>query len=139
MNRSQILWLQCWIALSGGVYWALPPQLHHSTYVAAISTVWALVCLTAIWLESLENWAHRLTAFFGFLFCTIEGILGLLGLTSKTGLLLMAVLHGCTFFLLVAGRYNSRAGSRRRPSLESLAQQAIEETEKTTPKQTQSF
>jgi hypothetical protein len=129
MNRAQILWLQCWIALSGGVFWALPPVLNHWKYALIVSTLWALLCLTAIWVESLENWAHRLTAFFGFLLFTVEGILGLLGLTAKGGMLIMAFLHGCTFFLSIAGRYLSKTRRRRRPSFETLAQQALEKIE----------
>ena len=42
-------------------------------------------------------------------------------------LLVMALLHGCTFFLSVVGRYLSRARTRRRPSLDVLAAQALEE------------
>jgi hypothetical protein len=128
MNRSQILWLQCWIALSGGVYWALAPQLHHWKYVLVLSAGWALVCLASVWLEFLESWAHRLSAFLGFLLFTVEGILGLLGLTTKSGLLFMALVHGGAFVLSVAGRYRSKASSR--PPMERLAQQIVEEAER---------
>ena len=128
MNRSQLLWMECWIALTGAVFWSLPPALAHSNYVVPLSGFWALLCFTAIWLESLETWAHRLSAFLGFLLCTIEGILGLLGLTTRPLLLLvMALLHGSTFLLSVAGRYLARSRSRRRPSLEAITEQALEE------------
>lgn len=128
MNRAQILWMQCWIALTGAVLWYLPPAPANSSYVVSLSLAWALLCLVAIWVEGLETWAHRLSAFFGFLLCTIEGILGLLGLTDRPVLLLvMALLHGCTFFLSVVGRYLSRTRTRRRPSLDVLAAQALEE------------
>ena len=109
MTRAQILWMQSWIALAGAVLWYLPPAPTHSSYVVSLSLAWALFCLVAIWVEGLETWAHRFSAFFGFLLCTIEGILGLLGLTDRPVLLLiMAMLHGCTFFLSVVGRYLSR-------------------------------
>ena len=104
--------------------------------MVTLSLAWAFFCLLAIWVEGLETWAHRLSAFFGFLLCTIEGILGLLGLTDRPVLLLvMALLHGCTFFLSVVGRYLSRSRSRRRPSLDILAAQALEEIrQETEPK-----
>ena len=136
MNRAQILWMQCWIALTGAALWYMPPAPQHSNYVVTLSLAWAFLCLLAIWVEGLETWAHRLSAFFGFLLCTIEGILGLLGLTDRPVLLLvMALLHGCTFFLSVVGRYLSRSRSRRRPSLDILAAQALEEIrQETEPK-----
>jgi hypothetical protein len=127
MNRSQLLWLQGWIALSGAVFWVLPPALPYHQIVVCGSAGWALLCLASIWLEDLEDWAHRLSSFFGFLLCTMEGIMGVLGLTSKSGLLVMAGLHGLTFFLSVAGKYQSRMRRRPRRNFDQLAEDAVAE------------
>lgn len=111
----------------------LPPQLPHHNIVASSSLVWSLFCLLAIWAEALENWAHRLSAFLGFLLCTIEGILGLLGFAGKPGLLLVATLHGATFILSVVGKYQSRVRSRPKRSMEQLAQAALEDIRSQNP------
>ena len=99
--------------------------------VVGLSLLWFLIAFAAIFVESLENWAHRVSSFVGFLLCTVEGILGLLGVGGRPGLLAIALLHGLTFVLAVMGRYQARQ-SRRRPrrSLEELAEQALSEAEK---------
>lgn len=127
MNRSQVLWLECWIAISGGVFWALPPTLPYARAALLISLAWAVLAGVSIWVENLENWSHRMSAFIGFLFFTIEGILGLLGATEKSGMLLLAFLHGCAFVLSVVGKYMSRSQRRPRRSLEELTHAALEE------------
>lgn len=128
MNRAQLLWLQCWIALCGAVVWTVPPALPHGKYVLVLSGCWAAVSFTAIWLEGWEGWAHRFSAFFGFLLGTVEGLLGLFGLTERAGVLLVTgLLHACTFILSVMGRYLQRTRRRRGPSLDVLAGEAIRE------------
>lgn len=121
MNRTQILWLQSWIALSGAVFWCLPPQLPHTPYVVVVSALWGLFGLSSIFLENLEVWTYRLSAFFGFLLCTIEGMLGLTGLVEKPGLLLMAFFHGSTFILSVVGKYLSQSRSRPKTVYDQLS------------------
>lgn len=102
--------------------------------VVGISLVWFLIAFAAIFLDSLENWAHRLSSFIGFLLCTIEGMLGLLGVGGRSGLLAIALLHGLTFVLAVMGRYQARLRSRRpRKSLEEITEQALAEAEKQSP------
>jgi len=93
--------------------------------VLGVSLAWSLLCLVSIWVEELEDWSYRLSSFLGFLFCTIEGILGLVGATTKSGVLVMATLHGLTFLLSLAGRYQSRVRRRPRRSFEELAELAI--------------
>lgn len=116
--------------MSGAVYWWIPPQLPHSATAIVLSLLWAFLALTAIWVDLLENWAHRLSSFAGFLFCTIEGMLGLLGYGEKGGLLLMACLHGTTFLLAVAGKFHSQARRRPRPSFEEIAKATLEDAQK---------
>ena len=65
--------------------------------------------MAGIFVQSLEVWTHRLSAFLGFLLGTIEGMLGLLGLVEKPGLLMMAFFHGSTFLLSMMGKYMSRS------------------------------
>lgn len=74
--------------------------------------LWGLLGLVSIFVESLEVWTYRLSAFLGFLLGTIEGILGLLAMVEKSGLLLMAFLHGSTFLLAMVGKYLSQNRSR---------------------------
>lgn len=119
MNRAQILWLQCIIAVGGAGFWLTPPHLPYFRPIAMVSALWALLTFSAIRLEGLEDWAHRATSFFGFLLCTIEGILGSLGLTGRSsGLLVLALLHGFTFLLAVVGKYQSKLRARPRRSLD---------------------
>lgn len=125
MNRAQILWLECWVALSGATYWLLPPTLPHHTKIVAVSVSWALLSLAAVWVEDLEDWAHRISSFFGFLLFTIEGVLGLMGVGGGTPLVLLALLHGFSFLLAVAGRYQARIRRRPRRSYERMAEEAL--------------
>ena len=129
MSRRQILWLQGWIALCGSVFWLLEPRLPHWKPVLIISLLWAGLCILSIWADSLEDWAHRISSFVGFSLCTVEGILGLLGFAGKPGLLLIALLHGFTFLLAMAGKYQSRSRRRPKRSIEDLTQQALRESQ----------
>lgn len=99
--------------------------MPNTKFVVAASIAWCLICLISVWVEPLEDWAHRLSSFVGFLLFTIEGILGLLGVGGKSLILAMAALHGVTFFLSVAGRYQSRVRKRPRRDMKDLAQQAM--------------
>lgn len=117
------MWLQGWIAVAGAVYWFLPPSLPHQGEVVALSLVWSAISLGAILLPSLDGLSHRASAFAGFLFFTLEGLLWSLGVVDRPLLGLMAGLHGSAFLLAVVGKY--RSGARRSPRLR--AEQVVKE------------
>lgn len=125
MNRNQILWLEGWIALGGAVYWYLPEQVAHSQNFVWVGLLWGCLCLVSIPASGLEKWAHRASSFFGFLLFTVEGILGMLGLTNKSGLLIAALFHFGAFVLSVAGKYKLRFRSHPKRSLEQMAEEAL--------------
>lgn len=138
MNRSQLLWLLSWIALSGAVFWLLPHHLPYAKFVVAGSFFWAVLAFASIWIEALEDWAYRFSSFFGFMLCTVEGILGLLALTPKKGLLLLATLHGMSFIIAVAGRYQSRVRRRPKRNFEDIAQEVVQKSQESDSKPAQS-
>ena len=130
MNRAQILWLESIIAVSGAVFWSMPPALPHGKIVLVGSLFWFTITFSSIFIEALEDWGHRLSSFLGFLLCTIEGILGLLAFSPKSGLLVMSLLHGIAFILAVIGKYKSRNRRRPRRNFEEIAEEAIREAKK---------
>ena len=129
MNRAQILWLEAWVALLGIVFWLSPDQLPYFRIVVACSALWLLLSMVSIWLEALENTAHRVASLLGFSLFTLEGLLGLTGLATKRGILVMALLHGFAFILAAIGKYQRR--SRRRPKMDAelLAQEVVKATQ----------
>lgn len=114
VNRNQILWLQGCCALITGVVWLSPPALKGPTVVSIAVLIWALFAFASIPLEFLENWNHRFSSFFGFLFFMLFSALGLLGITAKSYLLVWGFIPAFSFVLALIGRYQGVARKQRK-------------------------
>lgn len=126
MNRAQILWLESWIALSGIVFWLSPERLPHFRIVVACSGISLIFSFCSIYVRGIEKAAHSLASLLGFFLFTVEGLLGLTGLSHKSGILVIALLHGTAFVLAAVGKYQLRNERRPKLSVEQLTREVIE-------------
>lgn len=133
MNRAQNLWLQSIIAFGGAGYWITSPHLPYYGPVGSISIIWAWFLFLTIWMDTIEDWLHRVSSFMALFLITIEGILGLLGLGGESTILLLAVFHGFIFLLAVVGRYQSQLRKTPRRALGCLTEEALADIPKSPP------
>ncbi len=102
------------IAIASAGFWAQGPG-PQTPFLACL--LWSVCALGAFRWEKLEEWTYRLSSFLGMALATLEACAGLLGLTSRPGLLAMAVLHAMAFALAAAGRYQKAGAARARRDL----------------------
>lgn len=123
MGRQKILLALTTIAALSTIYWATPPMITGSVPASCVCLLWGVLTLGAAALDGLENWAYRLSSFLGFMFLTVEGVMGLFTMIPKPYLLLVALLHGGAFILAVMGRWQKVSARRPRRSMdEALAE-----------------